>query len=230
MSTKEPFWEQRQKYDLVPLLATAKQLADREGFVSKNESQKLGCPSTGDKVREIFRRAVLNLEYIDIKVFPTKIQTYVNDLMEWVINTDNITRNLEYNQNVKDVYNLIQVADKQVPLAVSTIGIYDRALSDDGMNELTKNSVHVGVVGERDDFFFKLIDIKNGDGWVLYKCITKERNLCSFFRNSDAEQFEVELGDCFLVKATPKNHEEYKGTKQTTFNRVVFMKNYGQPT
>ena len=115
MSTKEPFWEQRQKYDLVPLLATAKQLADREGFVSKNESQKLGCPSTGDKVREIFRRAVLNLEYIDIKVFPTKIQTYVNDLMEWVINTDNITRNLEYNQSVKDVYNLIQVADKQVP-------------------------------------------------------------------------------------------------------------------
>ena len=34
----------------------------------------------------------------------------------------------------------------------------------------------------------------------------------------------------FLVKATAKDHEEYKGTKQTTFNRVVFMKNYGQPT
>ena len=86
----------------------------------------------------------------------------------------------------------------------------------------------------------KLIDKINRDDYIVYKCITKEHNLCLFYKSMDSNtnltrmenEFEIELGDCFLIKATPVKHEESEydnGAKMTRFNRVVFVQNYGQP-
>lgn len=235
MPTTKPFWEQRQKYDLVPLLATAKKLVDESEFVSKTDATKLGCKSTADKVQAIFRKSVNDVSYIDIKTFPNKIQTYVNELIDWVQNSPRLIDNSPdgYDSKVKSIYSAIQVADKDIPLAVSTIGMYDRSIQKKNMNSIIVDSEYVGELEKRDEFFVKLIDKINKDDYILYKCITREHNLCVFTKSINASpNFKVELGDCFLIKATPKSHviSRYdSGAKQTQFNRVAFIKNYGQP-
>jgi len=235
MPTTKPFWEQRQKYDLVPLLATAKKLVDESEFVSKTDATKLGCKSTADKVQAIFRKSVNDVSYIDIKTFPNKIQTYVNELIDWVQNSPRLIDNSPdgYDSKVKSIYSAIQVADKDIPLAVSTIGMYDRSIQKKNMNSIIVDSEYVGELEKRDEFFVKLMDKINKDDYILYKCITREHNLCVFTKSINASpNFKVELGDCFLIKATPKSHviSQYdSGAKQTKFNRVAFIKNYGQP-
>ena len=234
MPSTKPFWEQRQKYDLVPLLATAKKLVDESEFVSKTDATKLGCKSTADKVQAIFRKSVNDLSYIDIKTFPDKIQTYVNELMDWV-STDGVFPYASdgYDSKVKSIYSAIQVADSDIPLAVSTIGMYDRSLQQKKLDEIVADSEYVGELEKRDEFFVKLIDKINRADYIMYKCITKEHNLCIFTKSiNSSPNFEVELGDCFLIKATPKEHNRSQydsGAKQTKFNRVAFIKNYGQP-
>jgi hypothetical protein len=223
------------EYDLIPLLATAKRLVNESEFVSKTDANNLGCKSTADRVQEIYRNTVNNLSYIDIKGFSKKIQNYVDGLMEWVLTTpkyrDPVPDGYEF--KVRNIYSAIQVADKDIPLAVSTIGMYDRSLQKKKMDDIITDSEYVGEIDKRDEFFVKLIDKINRDDYIMYKCITKEHDLCIFFRSNDTKNdFDIELGDCFLMKATPKKHEisHYDdGARITKFNRVVFVKNYGQP-
>ena len=223
------------EYDLVPLLATAKKLVDESEFVSKSDATARGCESTADRVQSIFRKSVSDLSYIDIKAFPSKIQNYVDGLMEWVLTTPKYRDPSPdgYEFKVRNIYSAIQVADKDIPLAVSTIGMYDRSLQKKKMDDIIADSVYVGELEKRDEFFVKLIDKINRDDYIMYKCITKEHNLCIFTKSiNSSPNFEVELGDCFLIKATPKEHNisQYdSGAKITKFNRVTFIKNYGQP-
>ena len=229
------------EYDLIPLLATAKRLVNESEFVSKADATKRGCKSTADRVQEIYRNTVNNLSYIDIKGFSTKIQNYVDGLMEWV-STDGVFPYASdgYDSKVKSIYSAIQVADKDIPLAVSTIGMYDRSLQQKKLDDIVVDSEYVGELTKRDEFFIKLIDKINRDDSIMYKCITKEHNLCLFYKSVSSNngltrmenEFSVELGDCFLIKATPVKHEisQYdSGAKMTRFNRVVFVKNYGKP-
>ena len=199
-----------------------------------SDATKRGCRSTAERVQEIYRNTVNNLSYIDIKGFSQKIQNYVDELMEWV-STDGVFPYASdgYDSKVKSIYSAIQVADKDIPLAVSTIGMYDRSIQKKNMNSIIADSEYVGKLEKRDEFFVKLIDKINRDDYIMYKCITKEHNLCIFTKSiNSSPNFEVELGDCFLIKATPKEHNisQYdSGAKQTKFNRVAFIKNYGQP-
>ena len=230
MPTSRPHTEE---YDLIPLLATAKKLVDESSFVSKRDASKFGCKSTAERVQEIYRNTVNNLSYIDIKGFPEKTQKYVDGLIEWVQTSPKLAGG-EYDSKVKSIYSVIQVADKDIPLAVSTIGMYDQSLQKKKMNDIFVDSEYVGVLEKRDEFFIKLIDKINIDDYIIYKCVTREHNLCIFTKSINASSnFMVELGDCFLIKATPKVHnvsEHDEGAKQTQFNRVAFIKNYGQPT
>ena len=240
--TSQPF--DVAEYDLIPLLATAKKLVDESEFVSKTDATKLGCKSTADRVQEIYRNTVNNLSYIDIKGFSKKIQNYVVELIDWVQTSPKlIDGELHggYDSKVKSIYSVIQVADKDIPLAVSTIGMFDRSLQQKKMDDIVADSEYIGELEKRDEFFVKLIDKINRDDYIVYKCITKEHNLCLFYKSMDSNtgltrmenEFEIELGDCFLIKATPVKHEisvDYdNGAKMTRFNRVVFVQNYGQP-
>ena len=108
------------------------------------------------------------------------------------------------------------------------------------MDDIVADSEYIGELEKRDEFFVKLIDKINRDDYIMYKCITKDHNLCLFYKSVSASngltrmenEFEIELGDCFLIRATPVKHEESEydsGARMTRFNRVGFVQNYGQP-
>ena len=159
--------------------------------------------------------------------------------MDWVQTSPKLIDG-EYDSKVKSIYSVIQVADKDIPLAVSTIGMFDRSLQRKKMDDIVADSEYIGELEKRDEFFVKLIDKINRDDYIMYKCITKDHNLCLFYKSVSASngltrmenEFEIELGDCFLIRATPVKHEESEydsGARMTRFNRVVFVQNYGQP-
>jgi len=79
------------------------------------------------------------------------------------------------------------------------------------------------------NFFVKLTDKKFVDryGSYIYNIVTREGNIGSFFSQNN---LEVSVGDCFLMKATPKRHvvSSWHGGKETQFNRVVIEEIMGK--
>lgn len=86
----------------------------------------------------------------------------------------------------------------------------------------TANSSWIGKEGKRGEFFVKLTDKRylNNYESYLYNVVTRDGDLGVFFSKTD---FELTLGTCFVMKATPKRHQvsNYHGGKETMFNRVV---------
>ena len=114
-------------------------------------------------------------------------------------------------------------------MAVSAIGVYNRAEQREQLKELYAGSEYVGALKQRNKYFLKVIERRNMSTGYLFKCITRERNLVHFFSHKD---YPVELGDCILVNATVVEHKQSKydhDNKTTRINRVVLIENHGQP-
>ena len=94
----------------------------------------------------------------------------------------------------------------------------------------------IGVVGERDDFFVKLIDRRAINEKDVFKVVTRDGGLGSFWALPDvsAESGKpglLDIGDCVVIRATPKKyeHNKYDKMKMTTFGgRIQVKENVGQ--
>lgn len=86
----------------------------------------------------------------------------------------------------------------------------------------TANSNWIGTERKRGEFFVKLTNKRYLDnyGSYIYSVVTRDGDLGVFFSQN---KFEIDEGDCFVMKATPKRHQvsNYHGGKETMFNRVV---------
>ena len=92
------------------------------------------------------------------------------------------------------------------------------------------------MVGERDDFFVKLIDRRAINEKDVFKVVTRDGRLGSFWALPDvsAESGKpglLDIGDCVVIRATPKKyeHNKYDKMKMTTFGgRIQVKENVGQ--
>ena len=108
------------------------------------------------------------------------------------------------------------------------------------------NSEFIGTLRQRDNFFVKLIEIKETSYGSLYIVSTRTGNRGCFwgftygdkvlspgYRSAahlpdpalDDHYCPVKVGDCFTIRATPKKHDinNYDGIKDTRFNRVEIV-------
>ena len=108
------------------------------------------------------------------------------------------------------------------------------------------NSEFIGTLRQRDNFFVKLIEIKETSYGSLYIVSTRTGNRGCFWKFTygdkvlspgyrsaahlpdpalDDHYCPVKVGDCFTIRATPKNHDinNYDGIKDTRFNRVELV-------
>jgi hypothetical protein len=124
-----------------------------------------------------------------------------------------------YNQHKNRVGNLSRIADKYA------------------------QSNYIGEVGNREEFFVKLIDTNNiqkkdNNGSVqdltIYRVTDQLGNYGYFFSklgslsNLDGTPI-IKKFDCFLMKATPKKHGVgNNGIKETQFSRVRIIENVGK--
>ena len=116
------------------------------------------------------------------------------------------------------------------------------------------NSEFIGTLRQRDNFFVKLIEIKETSYGSLYIVSTRTGNRGCFWgftygdkilspgyrsaaqlpdpafcgheaSGTDGHYCPIKVGDCFTIRATPKNHDinNYDGIKDTRFNRVELV-------
>jgi len=140
--------------------------------------------------------------------------------------------NSDYITNLKGVFKNSTVTDREIPIAISAIGVFDREKQKEEIKAIYAESEYVGELKKREKFFLKVIERRQpSTGGYLYKCITRELNLVHFFSRHEFA-IPIEIGDCVLVNATVVEHKKSKydhDNKTTRINRVTIIENYGQP-
>ena len=90
---------------------------------------------------------------------------------------------------------------------------------------------YIGDSGKRGNFFVKMTEKVEKDDYVIHKVIDKTGNRGWFYnyKMKDSTRMNPEIGDCFLMTATPSRQEinKYDGGKHTYFNRITVLENKG---
>ena len=97
-----------------------------------------------------------------------------------------------------------------------------------------ENLSHLGYIGDsgkRGNFFVKMTEKVEKDDYVIHKVVDKTGNRGWFYnyKMKDPTRMNPEIGDCFLMTATPSRQEisKYDGGKHTYFNRITVLENKG---
>ena len=90
---------------------------------------------------------------------------------------------------------------------------------------------YIGDSGKRGNFFVKMTEKVEKDDYVIHKVVDKTGNRGWFYnyKMKDPTRMNPEIGDCFLMTATPSRQEinKYDGGKHTYFNRITILENKG---
>ena len=90
---------------------------------------------------------------------------------------------------------------------------------------------YIGDSGKRGNFFVKMTEKVEKDDYVIHKVVDKTGNRGWFYnyKMKDPTRMNPEIGDCFLMTATPSRQEinKYDGGKHTYFNRITVLDNKG---
>lgn len=207
---------------------------DTGNFVSKKDASVFPSVATSETVTNILLAddqtfASSAIQKPANKDLAQKIANFVEN-WKWQGFGSNV--NSDYVTNLKGVFKNSTVTDKQIPIAISAIGVYDREKQKEEIKAIYAESEYVGELKKREKFFLKVIERRQpSTGGYLYKCITRERNLVHFFSQHEFA-IPIEIGDCVLVNATVVEHKKSKydhDNKTTRINRVTIIENYGQP-
>ena len=207
---------------------------DTGNFVSKKDASAFPSVATSETVTNILLAddqtfASSAIQKPANKDLAQKIANFVEN-WKWQGFGSNV--NSDYVTNLKGVFKNSTVTDKQIPIAISAIGVYDREKQKEEIKAIYAESEYVGELKKREKFFLKVIERRQpSTGGYLYKCITRERNLVHFFSQHEFA-IPIEIGDCVLVNATVVEHKKSKydhDNKTTRINRVTIIENYGQP-
>lgn len=86
-----------------------------------------------------------------------------------------------------------------------------------------KESRHLGEPGKREEFFMRLSAIKHLENSSLLTFEDQNGNIAKWFCSNFAK-LKINEGSWYLFKATVKDHGEFKGVKETRFNRCSDFK------
>lgn len=93
-------------------------------------------------------------------------------------------------------------------------------------------SDYIGVINQRETFFVKLTEtlyISRLNSWV-YNFVNRNGDFGVFFSKNAPGELAIEVGDCFVVKMTPKKQDisSFHKGKETVFNRIEIIENVGK--
>jgi len=228
-------------HQLSQVLAIGVQVVQDTGnFVSKKDASVFPAVSTAETVKNVLEST--DQTFANNALGKQANQIVATQIQEFVENwhwkgfgsgaSVNPSVNLDYITNLKSVFKNSTVTDREIPIAISAIGVFDRENQKEEIKAIYADSEYVGELKKREKFFLKVIERRTpSTGGYLYKCITRERNLVHFFSQHEFA-IPIEIGDCVLVNATVVEHKKSKydhDNKTTRINRVTIIENYGQP-
>jgi len=118
-----------------------------------------------------------------------------------------------------------QFLQKHAGQTAFTVRMYIRDVIEPQVQaSLAVDSTYIGTEKKREEFtvtVHKLIPIQGAFGMKLICLMADDKG--NQLRWVNSGQNELEAGRTYVVKATVKKHEEYKGVKQTHLSRVALM-------
>jgi len=143
----------------------------------------------------------------------------------WAASLSEDERQSDYMNNLYVLANNAGMEWRDRGLAASMVASYQRHLQRLKEAAVVKDSQHVGTLKVRQEFTVQVLDVRlietmYGDSH-LHRMVDEAGNLIIWFASTTND---MEVGHTYRVKATPKKHDEYKGTKQTTVTRVAVIK------
>lgn len=216
-------------YDLVELVTTAACVIRQLGWVSAAAAREEGREgtSTACQVLNILRPTPHTRQWV------RENELYVNDAdkalaaeaIEW--GKAQKTDAGDYLYNVGVISRAGIVPQKNVGLAVSILSAYRRAMEDQvakRMERETKARGFVGTIGAREGFAqVTIVGMREFDGEygprTLVRFEDAPGNIMVWWATGCG--FNWNVGDVMDITATVKGHDVYKGSNQTTLQRVV---------
>jgi hypothetical protein len=214
------------KYNVADVVQCAIGVIEKNGFVSKKEATA-DKPSTAS----IIQQQLLNLDASEFSEAYQGFFVEAVELIEWA--KENLKG--DFGRSTIEIINKGAITLPQVAFLATLPNqkkiVDEREAAKAEQSKETASSEWFGTVRKRGEFFVKLVKKKyvpNYDSYI-YNITTREGNLGSFFSKNE---FELSEGDCFIMKATPKNHvvSTWHGGKETQFNRVVIKEVIGKVT
>lgn len=118
---------------------------------------------------------------------------------------------------------------KHAGLGTSIIATYQRHLEGERKRELTKDSEHIGEIGQRLDFMVTVLRITIlENAWPgqptkrLLAMADLDGNILKTFTTALAA-WEMKEGETYAIRATVKKHEIYNGRKETLVTRLALI-------
>ena len=147
-------------------------------------------------------------------------------ILKWV--TEDFNPISDFDKTIHATFQQDRITAKQLGTAVCVVVAYTKAMKFAEESKEHANSAWLGTLDKRDEFFVKLLKVSfiENYGSYIYQVITREGNVGNFWSNKELQLCQ---NDCFLMKATPKQHNlnKYSQNKETKFNRVKVIENMG---
>jgi len=156
------------------------------------------------------------------------------EVKEWILNIDNSKLN-DYLHNLQTIIKADYVTFRNSGIFCSLAVAYNNWHGFETKNakqkeniatkkEKEKNSVHVGEKKDRINVEGEVTFINGFDtkwGWcVVIKLLSVDGNVFTWFTSTEPD---LEVGNSYVLKGTVKNHDDYKGIKQTILSRCKIM-------
>ena len=140
---------------------------------------------------------------------------------DWILEQD--TGN-DYMDTLNKCISAGAISHRRLNILVSSVIVYQRAMDKVREDSIPKANEHVGAVKER----LRMIDaivtrVHHGEGYngdyTVINLISIEGNTFVWFASGYKE---IDSGEHWLFDGTVKEHDEFRGTKQTKITRVKY--------
>ena len=219
-----------ERYDLMDVLTTAATMIRMEGWcsVAKAKASYESLTATSSYVHEYlggwYRPSEEQRKWLR-EHQPTEqdIQT-ANQAHEWAmaLTEQNDEELNDYLHNVRVLVLVGSVESRGVGLATSIVAVAQREMNQRlEAQHVTQVSNHFGQVNKRDEYTLTVLSTRTFEGnyglKTVVKFIDQSGNRAVWFASGEST---LESGQTVQVKATVKDHSEFKGVKETVLSRV----------
>lgn len=210
----------KRKYEVDEILTYAIEDVKRHGYISKQNSIDYDCDSTAYKV---FMMVTCGVDYNTREpIYPKYDTITVENIQDRIKEIKNFYSELEsdsdYINNIKTILQTKWVNSNNIALVVSAIGTKLRIEKEKEEKANKPESQFIGNVGDKISFIAKPECIYSGESdygmFRIYKMKIDDNEIIWKTSKYLDPDFNYEF------KATIKNHEEYKGVKQTEITRA----------
>ena len=187
----------------------------RFGYTSKSHSFEYGIPATSTRVYNALNHNTAHGELIEeeYEITPSSKEKLLL-IKDWVSNLD---MSSDYNFNLKVLMESSYVENNNLGLVVSAVGSYAREMEKRESAKKEAVSKYVGEVGKKIEITATpecVFQSENDFGYYyIYKMVVNG-DVVVWKTNKFLEP-ETEV----VIKATVKDHSEYRGVKQTEITR-----------